>query len=548
MPKLWIDNQEVEVPQGTTILDAARKLGIDVPALCFRDGCRPSTSCMCCVVRVDGADTLVPSCDTRAAEGMRVESETDDVRAARREALELLLSEHLGDCLGPCQCICPAGMNIPQMIRQIASGELRAAIATVKAHIALPAVLGRICPAPCEKGCRRGQHDEPLAIMLLKRCAADADLGEPQPYLPPCRVDTGKSVAIVGAGPAGLAAAYYLRQMGHACTVFDDHAAPGGMLRYGVGADRLPRRVLDAEIAVIERLGVRFRLNTRVGPDVPAAELRRDFHAVLLAPGEVEEKIPGVFLSGGRCEAGAGAGEPGRTPVDSSWPGVGLGKRGIEIDGRSYRTAAPGVFAAGDAVRRQRLTVRAVADGRQAAVAIDQQLSGAEPTGPRQPFTVRIGRLQDGEIEQFLPEAANPGPRRHPSGGPGAGFTQAEAAAEAGRCLHCDCRKPDACKLRRYADLYDAKPTRFRGQRRSFRQLRDHPQILYEPGKCIACGLCVQIAADAGEPLGMTFLHRGMDVRVAVPFGRPLSEGLQRVAAECVAACPTGALSFRQPG
>jgi ferredoxin len=379
--------------------------------------------------------------------------------------------------------------------------------------------------------------------MLLKRRAADADLSEPQPYLPPCRVDTGKCVAIVGAGPAGLAAAYYLRQMGHACTVFDDHAAPGGMLRYGVGAETLPRRVLDAEIAAIERLGVRFRLNTRVGPDVPAAELRRDFHAVLLALGQVEIKEPGVLSSGGRQEARAG--EPEHAPIGSSWPGVGLGKRGIEIDGRSYRTAAPGVFAAGDVVRRQRLTVRAVADGREAAVAIDQQLSGGEPTGERQPFTVRIGRLRDGEIKQFLPEAANPGPRHRPSGGPGAGFTQAGAAAEAGRCLHCDCRKPDTCKLRRYADLYDAKVTRFRGERRSFRQLRDHPNILYEPGKCIACGLCVQIAADAGEPLGMTFLHRGMDVRVAVPFGRPLSEGLQRVAAECVAACPTAALSFR---
>ncbi|MCK4628127.1 MAG: (2Fe-2S)-binding protein, partial [Sedimentisphaerales bacterium] len=97
MLRLTIDNQTVEVPPGSTILDAARKLGIDIPALCFRNGCEPSTSCLVCVVRINHQERLVPSCATLAEDGMRVQSETDDIHQARRTALELLLSDHLGD-------------------------------------------------------------------------------------------------------------------------------------------------------------------------------------------------------------------------------------------------------------------------------------------------------------------------------------------------------------------------------------------------------------------------------------------------------------------
>ena len=151
MPKLTIDHRDVEVPEGATVLDAARKLGIDIPALCFREGCSPSTSCLACLVRIGDEERLVPSCATRAAEGMRVESETEAVHQARRTALELLLSDHLGDCMAPCHFGCPAQMDIPVMLRQIASGQFREAIATVKRDIALPAVLGRILPCAVRK-------------------------------------------------------------------------------------------------------------------------------------------------------------------------------------------------------------------------------------------------------------------------------------------------------------------------------------------------------------------------------------------------------------
>ncbi len=207
MPKLLIDNREVEVDNGATILDAAGKLGIEIPTMCFLKDYKPSTSCMVCVVKIEGLAALVPACGTVVKDGMRVESNSEEVLQARRAALELLLSDHLGDCLGPCQVICPARMNIPLMIRQIAAGKFQDAIATVKKDIALPAVLGRICPKPCEKGCRRAVFDEAVSICLLKRYVADLDLQSANPYLPPCKPTENTRVAIVGAGPAGLAAA-----------------------------------------------------------------------------------------------------------------------------------------------------------------------------------------------------------------------------------------------------------------------------------------------------------------------------------------------------
>ncbi|MBN1443655.1 MAG: (2Fe-2S)-binding protein, partial [Planctomycetes bacterium] len=127
MPKLKIDQREVEVAAGATILDAARKLGIDIPTLCHLEGYPPSTSCMVCVVRLSGSTRLVPACATRAEEGMVVESETPDVHDARRTALELLLSDHLGDCLAPCHRICPLGINVPLFLRTVNSGDIEGA-------------------------------------------------------------------------------------------------------------------------------------------------------------------------------------------------------------------------------------------------------------------------------------------------------------------------------------------------------------------------------------------------------------------------------------
>ncbi|MFZ2146646.1 MAG: FAD-dependent oxidoreductase [Sedimentisphaerales bacterium] len=519
MPKLFIDNREVEVGKNATILDAADKLGIEIPTMCFLRDYKPSTSCMVCVVKVNGLNNLVPACGTIAENGMRVESNSEEVHQARRAALEFLLSDHVGDCLGPCQVICPANMNIPLMIRQIAAGKFRDAIATIKKDIALPAVLGRICPKPCEKGCRRAVFDEAVSICLLKRYVADLDLQSANPYLPPCKPSQDKRVAVVGAGPAGLAAAYYLQQAGFYCTVFDERERPGGMLQYGVSEQDLPRDILNKEIALIEKLGVKFQCRTRIGIKLSMEELRRDFDA--------------VFVAIGQLKAG-----------DVESMGLEASPNGIKVNGTTYQTNLPGVFAGGDSVHQRRLTVRAVADGKEAAVSIGQYLSGCSVTGPVKEFNTRIGKLKDGEIEKFL-ACADKALRTSPSGKDGE-LTDEQAHKEATRCLHCDCRKADNCKLRQYAQTYEAKPTRYKNQRRLFTQQTQHPDIIYEAGKCIDCGLCIQTTAKAGEKLGLTFIGRGFDVRVAVPFGRSIADALKQSADQCVNACPTGALAFRK--
>jgi NADPH-dependent glutamate synthase beta subunit-like oxidoreductase len=519
MTKLTIDNCKIEVESGSTILDAARKLNIDIPTLCFREGYKPSTSCLACVVKID--NRLVPSCATIAREGMEVESETDEVHQARRAALELLLSDHVGDCIAPCHNICPAQMNIPLMIRQIAAGEFRDAIFTVKEHIALPAILGRICPAPCEKGCRRGAHDNPVSICLLKRYVADVDLASENTYLPLCKPSTGKRVAIVGAGPTGLSAAYYLLQKGYACVLFDEHEKPGGMLQYGVPEAELRRNVLDAEIELIEKLGAEFQMNKTVGEDISLKALQRDYDAILIAVGELKE------------------GDADRLRIQTQ-------RNRIKVDRDTLKTNLKGVFAGGNAIRQgSKMAVRSVADGRTAAVSIDQYLSGLLITGPHKPFIIHIGRLIDGEIQRFIVGGVSESEQVETSGVKEAGFSEEAARAESLRCLHCDCRKADSCKLRDYAEIYNANPNRYKGERRLFEQYVQHPEIIYEPGKCIDCGLCIQIASEASEPLGLTFIGRGFNVRVGVPLNRSIDEGLREVADQCVNACPTGALAFK---
>jgi ferredoxin len=518
MPKITIDGREVEVPSGATILDAARKLGIDVPTLCFLEGYEPSTSCLACMVKVADTGRLVPACATRAVDGMHVESETAEVRDVRRTALELLLSDHVGDCFAPCDFGCPAHMNIPLMLRQIAEEDLRGAIETVKRDIALPAVLGRICPAPCEKACRRAPADGAVAICLLKRYVADVDLASDPPYLPECQPATGKRAAVVGGGPAGLAAAYYLLRDGHAVTLFEQQPALGGRLRHETTEDEVPRDVLDGEMALITRLGAEVLPSTPVGDDPSLDGLTRRFDAVLVACGATEKD------------------------TFERW-GLQAGTRGVRVNRETYETGREGVFAAGNAIRTKGLVIRSAADGKEVAVSIDQFLSGQPVRGPGKRFSSRMGRLSEAELAQVMADA-DKAPRHDPEAGEG--FPRDEAVRQAGRCLHCDCRALATCRLKRYAEMYGADAKRYGGQRAPFHQSTQHAEVIYEPGKCIDCGLCIEIAARAREPLGLTFIGRGFDVHVGVPFDRSLQEALSKVAAECVAACPTAALAMKE--
>ncbi len=350
MPKLSIDGREVEVREGATVLHAARALGIDIPSLCHLDGFEPSTSCMACVVRIDGDSHLVPSCATPARDGMVVESESEEVRAARRTALELLVSDHTGDCVAPCQTADAKGADVPRFLRSVASGDLEGAAAILEAaglRLGDPDCLDL---ARAEKACRRGRFDEALAIGRLARFAAA----------------------------------------------------------------------------------------TREGPSS----------------------------------------------------------------------------------------------------------AGEEPLTPRT-FSVRTGRLTPEEMVGFL-AGGEQGGQVIPADA-GAGYSLEEARAEARRCTHCDCRQAHSCRLRDACEAYGVQVRRFRTARRAFELDRSHPEILYEPGKCILCGLCAQVAERAGEPIGLAFVGRGFETRLRAPFSEPLAQALARSACACADVCPTGALSRIRP-
>ena len=511
----------MDAAAGRTLLDVARELGIEIPTLCDLPGREPYMSCMVCVVRDGVAGAFLPACSARVRDGMVIVTDSPEVIEARRVALELLLSDHPADCEGPCRRFCPAGMDIPRMIRQIAAGDFAAALRTVKRDIPLPAVLGRICPAPCERGCRRREADAAVSICLLKRFVADADLSRAAPFRPMTAPPTGRSVFIAGAGPAGLSAAYYLAVRGHRCVVADPQPEPGGALRTHLSAERLPPEIVAAEVRALRDIGVEFQTGVALGRDVGLADALRRYDAVVLAIGPRERRV------------NPGAGMPAETA------------RGIAIDRATHRTGVERVFACGAAVTPCRMAVRAVADGKTVAFAVDGFLRAGPLEAPAR-FDSHLGRLRPGELTEFQAGAAGRA-RVEPACGAGAGFSAAEARAEAERCLRCDCRKREACSLRLYAERYGARQSRFMGQRRrAVRIVREHADILYEPAKCISCGICARIAEEYREELGLTFVGRGFDVRVETPFGESLAEGLRRAALACAEACPTGALCRRR--
>jgi len=213
------------------------------------------------------------------------------------------------------------------------------------------------------------------------------------------------------------------------------------------------------------------------------------------------------------------------------------------VDRETGATSVAGVFAAGGVVREiKHLAVRAVAAGKAVAEQIDHWLQHTKP-GHQRPINVSLGHLREGEMALFLAQASAAG---RVVDGCHAALPEALARTEASRCLHCDCRAAQACGLRALASDYGAAPHRWHGTRRNVEADTSHPEVVYEPGKCIACGLCTQVAVRHREPLGTAFLWRGISVRLGVPLGDTMAAALTASATECVATCPTGALAWKR--
>ena len=397
---LTINGQQVKSQDSVTVLEAAHRAGIYIPALCAYEGLKPlaeevpDRACQLCLVEVGGRILL--SCNTPVSNGMAVQTETPRVEELRRRNLTAIMRRHPHTCLTchrrercgpfdiclrhaavedrcvlcpqndncelqraadyigidelppyvskklpvrtdspffirdhnlcilcercvrvchdirgakaiefayPCHRACPSGIDIPRYVRLIARGRPGAALAVVREKVPFPGSLGRVCIHPCEQACQRGlEVDQPICIRMLKRFAddnSDDSWKQRSKRLPP----TGKSVAVVGAGPAGLTAAYYLAKLGHKVTVFEALSEPGGMMRVGIPEYRLPRNILSKEIEDIKSAGVEIKLNTRV--ESLDALFAQGHNAIFLGIGAHEgmrlgvegEDLPGVIES-----------------------------------------------------------------------------------------------------------------------------------------------------------------------------------------------------------------------------------------------------------
>ncbi len=219
-------------------------------------------------------------------------------RQATWQSWRSWLGERKEDLRAPCQAACPVGTNAGLYVSLIAQGRYDEALQVASQPNPFPAICGRVCTAPCEDVCRRGEFDLPIAIRDLKRFAMDH--GAPgKRVIPPPKQRYAERVAIVGAGPTGLSAAYYLARRGYQVTVFDAMPVPGGMMAIGIPDYRLPRAELSRDIDAMRELGVETRLNTAIGRDISLDELQEQFDAVLLAVGAQRSQrlgIPGEFV------------------------------------------------------------------------------------------------------------------------------------------------------------------------------------------------------------------------------------------------------------
>ncbi len=194
----------------------------------------------------------------------------------------------------PCSSNCPAHMNIPSYLSRVRNGDLMEAARILLDFNPIPAITGRVCPIFCESECYRSEFDEPVAIRCIERSLGDTILERMTGFFTPPETESGRSIAIIGSGPAGLAAAYYLRRSGHLITVFERLPEAGGMLLYSIPPYRLPKDVVRKQVQALEGMGIKFEVGVNVGKDVTVAELIDRFDAVFLAGGAWKERPLGI--------------------------------------------------------------------------------------------------------------------------------------------------------------------------------------------------------------------------------------------------------------
>src|SRR5215218_7397327 len=427
-----VDGKQFTGREGQTILDICRDNGIDVPTLCYEPKLPGFGACRMCVVEVEGSEHPPISCSQRAETGMKVETQTERVRRLRATNLELIFSDHNAYCLPPCQNKCPSHIDIPGFLKANAEANFRESARIFKRTIPFPSVLGRVCPAPCEEHCRRDEVDEAIAIRDSHRYAGDMviksmlddDLDPPVPFEK--QPATGRRAAVIGSGPAGMAAAYYLLLSGHDVTVFERDPAPGGMLRYGIPQYRLPKvEVLEAEYESVSRLGGKMVCNQGLGRDFTLDDLQfQGFDAVLIAIGCYDTNklgIPGEdapeVLDGLEYLRTATLGLPYPNHQGKRVVVIGGGFTSMDCSRTSIRQGAK------DVTLVYRRDMKDMPASNEVHEAIEEGVTAIFQAGPVRVITDDAGNVTGIEFIRMRPGAPDASGRRRPEPAPGTEFT-----------------------------------------------------------------------------------------------------------------------------
>ena len=674
MINIVLNGEKKQVEEGKTIFQIAQNSDIEIPTLCYEKDLTPYCSCWVCAVKIVGRKGFATACGTVVTEGMEIWTDTPDVINARKMALELLLSDHYADCESPCMNACPAGIDVQGYVAFIAEGEYQRALDIIREKLPMPSSIGRVCPAFCEKECRRTLVEEPIAIRQLKRFVADNE-GKFSPNLLLKKLD--KKVAIIGAGPSGLTCGYYLSLKGYKVDIFEKSPKAGGWLRYGIPEYRLPKGILDKEIESMCQYGMSIYTGKKLGRDIYLSDLSKGYDAVYLAIGAsraVDMPLKGSDLKGvylgvdylksvalghtpiiGKKVAVIGGGNTAidcartvlrfgsdvtiiyrRTrdempaedfeikaaeeegvrfmmltnPVeyrgdtglqqivveimklgepDSSGrrKPVGTGEHEVHdfdtvvaaisqipdieflseeknvilpiskwstavVDEWSMFTGVENIFAGGDFRRGPATAVEAIADGRLAAENIDKFASGVALNKPDFVFeSKREKRLKlidpkvyaiYEKINKVHAKDIEIADRKWSFNEVELCLSEADAAAEAKRCLECKCRVNATCSLRKYATEYEAKIEYLTGERNIYQIDDSHPTIKRDENKCIKCGRCVRICSEVHGLGVLGFVNRGFRTTIVPEFGESLNYTKCDDCKKCVEACPTGGL------
>ena len=430
--RIEVDGRVVEGFEGQTILEVCRDNGIEIPTLCYEPKLPGFGACRMCVVEVEGEEHPPISCSRACEPEMKVQTQTEELRRLRRTNLELIFSDHNAYCLPPCQNKCPSHIDIPGFLKANAEADWRESTRIFKRTIPFPSVLGRVCPAPCEEHCRRDEVDEAIAIRDSHRYAGDQvlkamlDEGVDPPLPFERQAPSGRRAAVIGSGPAGMAAAFYLLLAGHDVTVFERDPAPGGMLRYGIPQYRLPKvEVLEAEYESVTRLGGKIVCNAGLGtrlharrPDQPG--LRRGRRRDRLLRHE-QAGHPGRGRGRGARRPRVPAHRDARPALPGPRRQAGRRhRRRLHLDGLLADVGPPGRREVTLVYRRDMKDMPAANEVHEA---IEEGVTAIFQAGPVRVITDEKGNVTGVEFIRMALGAPDASGRRRPEPAPGTEFT-----------------------------------------------------------------------------------------------------------------------------